>query len=149
MVETDKFMEGLKQNSSINLPPQERGWDTYASVAPKAYDVLREACALRVPGGPAHRRPAACGMRCVVRFRVALGALLDPFGSSDSVLLLEDLVEQKAVLRKWLPNAHMLADVLTKATTVAPVLAEFLEFGIFAGTRRARTSSSSIEAGTA
>ena len=110
MVESDRFMERLKQNSSMDMPPQERGWDFYSSVAPRAYDLLRESCAfpadLRIVGlrhGVVRSLvdvPAA--LRSLLPappadappFRVALGALLDPFGASDSVLLLEDLFQQ-------------------------------------------------------
>ena len=45
MVETDRFVNSLNQNNSIDLPPQERGWDVYSAVAPRVTDLLREACA--------------------------------------------------------------------------------------------------------
>ena len=110
MVETDRFVGSLKQNNSIDLPPQERGWDVYSAVAPRVTDLLREACAFPADLRIADLRHAV--VRSVVDvppslrellpappadappFRIALGALLDPFGSSDSVLLLEDLVQQ-------------------------------------------------------
>ena len=44
LVETDRVVESLKQNNSIDLPPQERGWDVYSSVAPRVTDLLRETC---------------------------------------------------------------------------------------------------------
>ena len=45
LVETDGFVESLKQNNSIDLPPQERNWDLYSSVAPLVKDLLQESCA--------------------------------------------------------------------------------------------------------
>ena len=47
------------------------------------------------------------------------------------LLVARDLVEQKAIMLKWLPNTHMLADILTKATAPTPVLIKFLEHGLF------------------
>ena len=82
----------------------------YSGVAPRAKDLLRETCAFPADLRIANLRHAV--VRSLVDvppslrellpappsdappFRIALGALLDPFGSADSVLLLEDLVEQ-------------------------------------------------------
>ena len=47
------------------------------------------------------------------------------------LLVARDLHENKAVILKWLPNKHMLADVLTKATHPNEVYEQFRDTGIF------------------
>ena len=112
-METDRFLESLDQNNNISLPPQDRSWDLYSSVAPLVKDLLQESCAFPADLRIADLRHAV--VRSLIEvppslrgllptppsdtppFRIALGALLDPFGSADSVLLLEDLVGQAQV----------------------------------------------------
>lgn len=47
------------------------------------------------------------------------------------LLVAKDLIEQEAIKFKWLPNSHMLADVLTKAVQPNEVLSQFLRHGLF------------------
>ena len=47
------------------------------------------------------------------------------------LLVARDLIEQKAITLKWLPNTHIKADVLTKAVTPNSVFERFYETGWF------------------
>ena len=47
------------------------------------------------------------------------------------LLVARDLHEQGAVRLQWLPNKHMLADVLTKATNPNEVYQKFRDEGLF------------------
>ena len=42
------------------------------------------------------------------------------------LLTARDLVEQKAVLLRWMPNRHMLADMLTKQVKPTKIVEKFL-----------------------
>ena len=42
-----------------------------------------------------------------------------------------DLIEQKAIVFKWMPNSHMLADMLTKATVLNEVAKQYFATGRF------------------
>jgi hypothetical protein len=46
------------------------------------------------------------------------------------VLVAKDLIEQKCISIRWLPNAHQFADFLTKPEVVTPNLQVFLRQGI-------------------
>ena len=46
------------------------------------------------------------------------------------VLVAKDLVEQKRISIRWLPNTHQFADFLTKPEVVTPNLQTFLRQGI-------------------
>ena len=46
------------------------------------------------------------------------------------VLVATDLVEQKCISVRWLPNDHQFADFLTKPEVVTPNLQTFLRQGI-------------------
>ncbi len=43
------------------------------------------------------------------------------------LLVARDLMEEKAVLLRWAPTDHMLADFLTKSMKLTPVIARFLQ----------------------
>ena len=47
------------------------------------------------------------------------------------LLVARDLIEQETIKFKWLPNTHMLADILTKAVQPNSVLELFLKTGLF------------------
>ena len=47
------------------------------------------------------------------------------------LLVARDLIEQETIKLNWLPNAHMLADILTKAVQPNSVLELFLKTGLF------------------
>ena len=47
------------------------------------------------------------------------------------LLVARDLIENKAMTLKWMPNKHMLADVLTKAVRPNEVYEKFRDLGIF------------------
>ena len=47
------------------------------------------------------------------------------------LLVARDLIEQETIKLKWLPNTHMLADILTKAVQPNNVLELFLKTGLF------------------
>ena len=49
------------------------------------------------------------------------------------LLTARDLAETKAVNLRWMPNRHMLADVLTKKVKPTPVLEKFLYDGLYSG----------------
>ena len=67
-------------------------------------------------------------------------SLFDHLGKSGSIptgrqtliglLVARDLQENGAVKLRWLPNTHMIADVLTKATPVNDVSREFRDRGL-------------------
>ena len=67
-------------------------------------------------------------------------SLFDHLGKSGSIpterqtlidlLVARDLQENGAVKFHWLPNAHMIADVLTKATPVNDVYQKFRDLGL-------------------
>ena len=68
-------------------------------------------------------------------------SLFDHLGKSGSVpterqtlidlLVARDLQENGAVKIHWLPNTHMIADVLTKATPVNDVYRKFRDLGLY------------------
>ena len=45
------------------------------------------------------------------------------------VLVAKDLVEQKCISIRWLPNTHQFVDYLTKPEVVTPILQTFLRCG--------------------
>ena len=47
------------------------------------------------------------------------------------LLVARDLQENNAIMFKWLPNSHMLADVLTKATRPNDIYIKFRDSGMF------------------
>ena len=47
------------------------------------------------------------------------------------LLVARDLQENNAIMFKWLPNSHMLADVLTKATRPNAIYIKFRDSGMF------------------
>ena len=79
-------------------------------------------------------------------------SLLDHLGKTGNVpkekqtlidlLTARDLVEQKAVLLRWMPNRHMLADMLTKQVKPTKIVDKFfVRESVFCGTFLRRGAS--------
>ena len=51
--------------------------------------------------------------------------------TSIDLLTARDLIETKAVMPRWMPNRHMLADMLTKKVAPTEIVEKFLKQGIY------------------
>ena len=60
-----------------------------------------------------------------------VGSLPVPRQTLIDLLVARDLIEQEAIKFKWMPNSHMLADILTKAVAPNEVVLKFLRTGMF------------------